>query len=268
MITRAAPTPPPRNDAVASANAVSVVTLVSDEALYQQSRGTLAEQLDADCVQWLAVRPNALGWNAAQALNHAISAAVSPWIVCAHQDVLFPAGWWSCVTRALRAWPGRVAVAGLVGVRADGHFVGHVLDPHGHCRWLPLPSAVCSIDEHVIILHREAGLRFDVANPGFHCYGTDIALTARSRGWDVIVIDAPVVHMSGGKLDSSFERAAAWLLTKWGATLGHVIPTCATTIEARRWTNVFRRLRVRWNRRRSRRARSCGGGCFGSTSAP
>ncbi len=241
---------------------LSVVTLVNQDRLYEAARGSLAVQHADGAIQWLPIRPNQRGWNAAEGLNAGIDAAQADWIICAHQDVLFPKGWWTTVEAQLAGWGPRVAVAGLVGVRDNGRFAGHILDPHGHCRWGPLPVAIGSLDEHLLILRRASGLRFDPATPGFHCYGTDLAREARRRGFDAIAIDAPVIHLSGGKLDPAFDQAAEWLLRKWGRDCGGVLPTCAKVIAARRWSNGLRRLLVRWNRRISRIARDCRCGVF------
>ena len=200
--------------------------------MYRVSRSTLAAQLEPSSVQWLPAKPDEMGWTAARALNAGVNAALGRWVVCAHQDVLFPHGWWDRTVRQLEAAPQRTAVAGPVGTTSDGAFRGHVLDPHGHRRWLPLPAEIVSLDEHLLILRRSAGLRFDPATPGFHCFGTDIALTARDRGLAAVALDAPVVHLSGGRIDDAYDEAARWLLDKWGPALGYVIPrrrSCSRT---------------------------------------
>ena len=199
---------------------------------------------------------NGNGWNAATGLNAGLDAARGAWVVCAHQDVLFPGGWWPRARSQLLAWPRPVGAAGLVGTRSDGAFRGHVLDPHGHRRWLPLPAEVASLDEHLIVVRADAGLRFDPATPGFHCYGTDIARKGRASGLATIALDAPVIHLSGGRLDPSFDEASAWLLGKWGASAGGVLHTPAALL-ADAGVGARARLWARWRRRRSRRRSAC-----------
>jgi len=235
---------------------LTVVSLVTDDVLHAMSRGTLDAQLRPGEVEWVTVRANERGWNAATALNAGIARAQAPWVVCAHQDVLFPRGWWERTHAQLAAWRGPLGVAGLVGVTEAGEFRGHVLDPHGHRRWGPLPAPVASLDEHVLVLPA-AGPRFDPATPGFHCYGTDIARRARADGLDAIAIDAPVVHLSGGRLDNGFAVASRWLLDKWGAQSGGVIATPAALLSDPGRASSHRRLGARWRRRRSRRRSAC-----------
>lgn len=231
---------------------LSVVTLVNRAELYRVMRESLAEQFDSHEIEWLPIEADARSLNAAQGLNDGINRATGRWIVCAHQDVLFPEGWWSLAASQLESWPGPLGVAGLVGVTRKGQYRGHVLDPHGHCLWKPFPARVVSLDEHVIILPGGTDLRFDESNPGFHCYATDIAFSARSVGLDSIVIGAPVVHLSGGNTDASFDRCAKWLLNKWGHTCGDVIPTCCGVFSSRRLRTLLREARARLNMRASR----------------
>lgn len=237
---------------IASRPTLSVATLVNKDDLYRVMRASLAEQLPAHEIQWLPVNADARSLNAAQGLNDAINRATGRWIICVHQDVVFPDGWWRLAEHHLNAWPAPIGVAGLVGVTRGGGIRGHVLDPHGHCLWKPLPARVASLDEHLLILPGDTALRFDESNPGFHCYATDIAFTARSVGLDSIVIDAPVVHLSGGKLDDAFYRSAAWLLKKWGAASAGVIPTCCGVLSRRRPDTLLREARTRLAMRASR----------------
>ncbi|MFU8829927.1 MAG: hypothetical protein ACNA8P_10915, partial [Phycisphaerales bacterium] len=144
-----------------------------------------------------------------------------------HQDVLFPAGWLRTVKTQLQLLPDNAAIVGLVGCTRKGCFRGHVIDPHGHAYWGPLPTRVTSLDEHVLLVRPNIGLRFDESIPHFHCYGTDIVLAAEAAGYTAHAVDAPVVHLSGGQLDASFDESAKVLLDKWGKSMGGVIPTCA-----------------------------------------
>ncbi len=233
---------------------VSIVVMVNRQEQFELARATFEQQSGLAGVTWIPVNADKNGWNAATALNHGLAEAATDWVICAHQDILYPDGWWARAWEQIRSWPDRVAIAGLVGVRNDGQFRGHVLDPHGHARWGPLPAKVGSLDEHLLIIDRRAGVRFDPETPSFHCYGTDIVREAINRGYDAIAIDAPVVHTSGGTLDPSFHEAAQWLLAKWRRECGGVLPTCATTIKPPDGGPVIRRLLTYVARRLSLRA--------------
>src|SRR5205823_384546 len=65
------------------------------------------------------------------------------------------------------------------------------------------------------------GVTFDPALPGFHMYGTDLALTAHARRKGTWVAHLPVVHNSRTikTLDADFYRAWMFVSRKWRAAL-------------------------------------------------
>ena len=230
-------------------NNLSFVTLVNNEELYLKLKKTLEEQMDDVFLDFIPIYADKKGWNAAKALNNGIEMSKTEWVVCVHQDVIFPHKWINSIKSHLNNVSPKVAVIGLVGIRNNGMFVGHIKDPHGHTKWNPIPSSVVSVDEHLIIIKKSSGICFDESTPGFHCYGTDICLTAQKEGFDAIVVNAPVVHLSAGKIDSKFEEASEWLLGKWGEKMNYVLSTCAMIIYKKTPTNFLRLFRIKFNRR-------------------
>lgn len=240
---------------------LGIVTLKNDDATYARMRSSLERQAPPGSFEFIAVEADKEGWNAAQGLNRGIEKSAAEWVVCVHQDVIFPDSWYSSFTAKLRELPDRVRVAGLVGVRPNGAYAGHIKDPHGHAAWRPLPRQVISVDEHLIAIRKTPGLAFDPATPGFHCYGADICLSAEVMGYAAYVVDAPVVHLSKGKIDTSFGSASAWLLEKWGKGMNYVIPTCAFLIERKLSSNFLKRKIIRLRRMLSSRGSACACDC-------
>ncbi|MGD1914668.1 MAG: hypothetical protein ACFCBV_00555 [Phycisphaerales bacterium] len=210
------------------AEGVSLLTLVTDHELFSLCRESFQDGIGDTEVQVVPIDANANGWSAAEGLNAGLAEARHRWAVLAHQDVLFPTGWWPRAHSQLSALPRPVGVAGTFGVDALGRFRGHLLDPHGHRRTGPFPHPIVSLDEHLIIVDREHGLAFDESVPHFHCYGTDIVLQSLAQGLDAVVINAPVVHLSGGRLDDKFSVSSRVLAEKWRSR--GVIPTCAALL--------------------------------------
>ncbi|MEM9063981.1 MAG: glycosyltransferase family A protein [Planctomycetota bacterium] len=235
-----------------SPSRLSLVTLTTRPEEFGRTASTLEEQHIPVEVQRLPIDANGNGWNAAQGLNHGIDQSEGDWVVCAHQDVLFPPGWWGRVLEQIQDWQGNIGAIGLVGVEPSGSFRGHIIDPHGHCYWGPLPAPVSAFDEHVIVLRADAKLRFDPETPHFHCYGTDIALSARAAGLDALAVDAPVVHLSGGTLDPKYFESGEWLMRKWKRS---VLPTCASILHSGSLLALPAYLRAKLARRASRKAR-------------
>lgn len=219
---------------------LSVVTLVNDGALYSRMVESLKTQAEGVELQFLPISADAEGLNAAAGLDKGLDRADAEWVLCVHQDVRFPTGWLESFSDAVGRAAPETAVIGLVGCRGSGHYAGHVKDPHGHKRWGPLPASVVSVDELLIAVRRASGLRFDPECPGFMLYGTDICLSARERGLRSVVVDAPVVHLSGGRKDGDLARSEAWLLGKWGGEYNDVIPTCTALLCRRKARNFLK----------------------------
>jgi hypothetical protein len=71
------------------------------------------------------------------------------------------------------------------------------------------------LDEIVLAVRRDTALRFD-PGLGFHLYGADICLTARSLGLTVAVLDVPCLHNSlFAYLSPEFHEVREKLLAKW-----------------------------------------------------
>jgi len=218
---------------------LSVVTLVNNEEQYSRMVNSLLRLEKEPFFRFLPVHADKMGWNAATALNAGIGAASSEWVVCVHQDVIFPDSWLDSFREAIARLPGDAAIVGLVGLDKKGRYAGHIKDPHGHTRWGSLPCAVNSLDELLIAIRKPSGLLFDPENPGFLFYGTDICLSAWENGFSAMAIDAPVVHLSAGRTDTPFGFAADWLLGKWGARCNGLIPTTTMLVGKRKLSNLF-----------------------------
>ncbi|HEB53448.1 MAG TPA: glycosyltransferase [bacterium] len=234
---------------------VALCSLVNDDEQFARCQASL-RRVAQPFPEWLKVEPNRNGWNAARGLNHGLGELDADWVVCVHQDVLFPEGFWARLTGALAALPTEVALAGIVGCEASGAYRGHVFDPNGHCYWPSLPADVAALDEVLIAVRRASGLRFDERVPGFHCYGADICYQARQRGLRVVAIDAPLVHLSTGSLDEHYQQASRWLMERWGAEFGYVLATPAQLLRDDPRAGFLHRLLHRWRRRGARRSRN------------
>lgn len=234
---------------------LAFVSLVNDRAQFAACQDSLRAVTDT-MPEWLQVEPNPHGWNAAQGLNHGIEQLEAEWIVCLHQDVLFPGDFWQRLTTSLSELTDDVALAGLVGCERSGRFRGHIVDPNGHCCWPSLPRQVLALDEVLIAVRKSSGLRFCEEVPGFHCYGADICFEADRRGLKTMAIDAPLVHLSTGKLDDSYQRAADWLMAKWGERYGYALPMPALLLQDKARARILRRFLQLWRRRGDRLSRN------------
>ena len=162
--------------------------------------------------------------SAGLALNDGIDRAVNDVIVCAHQDVIFPATW---VERflgrleELESKQGPVGVVGCAGITSTGKVAAHVYHRDrelvSEC---PLPAEIETLDELLVAFRKSSGLRFDSNVPGFFNYAPDICMEARSRGLGSFVVDVPVVHYTKDKLLPDMLPAVEYeagenLIRKW-----------------------------------------------------
>jgi len=175
---------------------ITLAAAVNDDAVLNQN--LLASPLArAEGVELLLQRSFP---SASRAYNDALDRATRDVIVFAHQDVYLPDGWERRLADAIdRLASAPWAVLGVFGVDEPGARRGRCWST-GLGRDLDMrvaqPTPAISLDELLIVVRKSSGVRFDERLPGFHFYGTDIALRARREGLGVFIIDAPVVHNS------------------------------------------------------------------------
>lgn len=175
--------------------------------------------------------------SAATAINHELDHhPQAHWLIWVHQDVSLPEGWdtsfMAALSEARQRWP-NLAVAGVYGIAAtpadaadEPRRAGHLLD-RGQLlqEATPLPCLASSLDELLIAIRVDAGLR---AEPklGYDFYGTDLCLAAAEKGLTAAVLDAYCEHWAdtpyagfAPALLERIESSGAFFEQKWLATL-------------------------------------------------
>ena len=187
---------------------VSFIACVSDDAVLKANLLRSPGLVGPDSPHEVIVIHKAP--SAAAGLNMGLERAKHEWAVCLHEDVHLPEGWDRLLMTQLREAErqfGKIGVAGVSGVgtaqqvgqasgrsarpepvltRACAQRVGWVVDRGRTLRDGPeLPARVATLDELLLVVRRDAGLRFD-PELGFHLYGADICLQAHERGLAVV----------------------------------------------------------------------------------
>ncbi|MBF0611039.1 MAG: hypothetical protein G8345_04735 [Magnetococcales bacterium] len=152
--------------------------------------------------------------SAADGFHQGLHKATHDIVIWVHQDVVLPEGWDRLFQQALekvrQRWQ-QVGIIGLYGKRSRGeHSVGEgrVVDRGTLLSGTsPLPCLVDSLDELLLAFPRTTPVRMD-EKLGYHLYGSDAVLTARSLGLLAAVIDAPVLHNS--TLDLRTSNGVWW----------------------------------------------------------
>jgi hypothetical protein len=161
--------------------------------------------------------------NASAPYASVLAEAKAEYMIFAHQDVFFPAGWFDHLGKELRKLEERDpkwAVAGIFGADFTGELWGHVWDSAlGGMIGEPFPEPirVASLDEIVLIVKNRSPAAFDPDLPGFHLYGTDIVLTAAAGGGTAYLVHAPVIHNTKPILQLGRDYVAAYqfMCRKW-----------------------------------------------------
>ncbi len=159
----------------------------------------------------------------ATAYNSALGRTRARIVLLAHQDTYLPRGWLDRAIAGLNALTAdhpRWMVCGPYGVQKGGRHIGRLWDTalgQEICAQGFNPAPVDSLDELLIILRRESGIRFDEGLPDFHLYGTDIVQIAKENGGSAFAIELPVVHnnrpivtLRGGYLDAYRYMRRKW----------------------------------------------------------
>jgi glycosyltransferase involved in cell wall biosynthesis len=161
------------------------------------------------------------------AYNRGLDATTAPYIVFAHHDVFLPAGWdrlLSARIAELDATDPQWALIGTFGVGLDGGHIGPVWSSSlGQIvgRVPMAPAQVQSFDELLIVMRRDAGLRWDDALPGWHMYGSDIVATARAAGRTAYAGALPCIHNDGfhESLGPDYTACYRYMQRKWAGQL-------------------------------------------------
>jgi len=234
------------------AQKTAIVSCVNDFQLYEGLRGSLSVD---EAAQLCPVDNTSGQYSVPSAYNYALKNIDVDLFVFVHQDVIFPSGWFASlaeqikqVERIDKEW----GVLGIMGVRKNGWYAGHILDPHTRCKKGRLPSQVVTLDEVCLIIRKSSGLSFDEGTGGYHFYGADLCLQAQKRGMKCYAIDASMSHLSGGKVDESFYTIFQQYREKWSQwdTCPSVIETTCGVYQLKKGIGASICFRLaRWRRR-------------------
>ncbi len=165
--------------------------------------------------------------SASIAYNRGLDATTAPYVVFVHHDVYLPQGWDNLLRARiaeLDAADPHWALLGSFGVGLDGAHLGPVWSSSlgqivGRVPMAPAP--VQSFDELLIVMRRDAGLRWDEGLPGWHMYGTDIVATARAAGRSAYAGALPCIHNDGfhETLGPDYTECYRYMQRKWRADL-------------------------------------------------
>lgn len=196
-------------------NKIAIISCVNNFETYEQFKETI---LPKEYLKIIPVDNTTNIHSVPSAYNTAMKSTDADIFIFIHQDVLLFSNWLETVENQIsqvelsdKNW----GVLGIMGIKKNGLFAGHIKDVHTNKQLGKLPVEVSTLDEVCLILQRKNGLSFDDELGGYHFYGADICLQARKKGLKCYAIDACLTHLSGGKKDELFYNMLKKLQNKW-----------------------------------------------------
>lgn len=211
----------------------SIITCISREDIYDRCLlRSINKTRNKHRIEIIPIINNDNRYSASNALNIGIDAARSDYLIFAHQDVVLLEDWFErldSVIASVEKW-GVIGCAGIDrkfttydigkwgGSLKEKVAIGTVYDseesvkPYWDGKKETVP--VHCVDECLFIVNAKTGLRFDTVYTGFHFYGVDLCLQARSAGYNVYGADLPIVHY--GKYSASlFGDRKYWVYYRY-----------------------------------------------------
>lgn len=199
----------------------SIITCVSNDKIYTECLLSSINKVRCDHdIEIIPVVNNDNRYSASNALNIGIDAAKSDIIIFSHQDVILRENWFSMLDEAISSLDDWAVIGaagidrkysicdigkwgGSVGERtvAVGTVYDDIHSEHPYWDGDKRTSLVHCVDECLFAMNRKTGLRFDTCYTGFHFYGVDLCLQARSAGYGVYASHLPITHI--GKYSAS-----------------------------------------------------------------
>jgi len=181
----------------------SIITLVHDFNEYLNFCNSLKTQQGKHSIELIAIPNfNNMYTNVGKAYNNAMDISSGKHVIFLHQDVVVPDNWLNSITKnikQLEVEQSKWGVIGPAGVTLDHKAYYYLTD----ASLTPLnppnkyKNEVLTLDELCLIINKQTGLRFrDERITGFHFYGADICMNAKSKGLHNFAIDAYCYHNS------------------------------------------------------------------------
>lgn len=227
----------------------SIITCVSKPQVYQDC---LLDSINAvrgeHDIEIIPIINTNNAYSASIALNLGIDCSKGQYLIFVHQDVKLLENWFTLLDDAISKsddW----AVIGSAGISlkyGEQHVgkwggsklshsiaVGTVYDSDSATipYWdgdKDLQQVHC-VDECLFVVRKSVGLRFDNRFNGFHFYGVDMCLQARSAGYQVLGCHLPIIHY--GQYSSSISDGSKYwtylrlLYNKWRLMLPEMLGT-------------------------------------------
>ena len=172
-----------------------------------------------DCEYRYADNTNGNSFDAYQGINQFLQNADAKYIIICHQDILLKFDKRSDLDHRLAdldRLDNNWAVVGNAGT--SNLYLESMKITYADMTCVEkgvLPSKARSLDENFLLVKKSANLALSGDLSGFHMYGTDICMIAECLGYTAYAIEFNVMHLSKGKMDTSFYELSNKLERKY-----------------------------------------------------
>jgi len=209
----------------------SICTLVTRREEYAEMTGSFVRQgFGRDDCEYLYIDNSQSNQaDAFTGYNLMLAAARGQYIILCHQDILLDFDGRPVLEQRIAELDRRDPAWGLLGNAggvAPGIIIYRLTDPDGNHDTGIFPGQVESLDEHFILVKKEANLCLSRDLHGFHFYGTDLCQIARILGWNAWAVNFNLYHKSKGSFNESFYNMSCEVVRKYQRALtGRVVQT-------------------------------------------
>lgn len=233
---------------------VDIIVCYNNEDIFRDMKKSILERGGSD-VQWKIIGVDNTRnkfKSAAEAYNYAMKKSAGECVIFCHQDVLFLERSLYTIAEKCLNFPN--VLWGAAGVKKSGQMISNMSSIKEGAKYNTLNGTdekVQTLDECLIAANRNLfeKVHFDEKTcDGWHFYAVDLSLECTLQNYDVKVLDANIVHLSGGNMDRSFWAAEKKLAHKYRGKIHRINTTCTWT-----YTNpilfillrLYRRIRYR-----------------------
>ncbi|MGC1309735.1 MAG: hypothetical protein WA885_21130 [Phormidesmis sp.] len=198
-----------------------ICTISNDTEQYQRAKKTFLESGFSEEVCKYSLFDNSKGntYDPFKTINYVVKTTAEPYVIFCHQDVLLDKGdgffHLKEILEELEKLDPKWAIAGNAGINNHYELVAKISDSSTPM-WLgSFPQKVHSLDENFFVMKTAAGILCSQDLEGFHCYASDLCLSAIANKFSCYVIDFHLTHLSTGTYNQVLYNAQDRLYKKW-----------------------------------------------------
>jgi hypothetical protein len=230
---------------------ISVISCVSNLAVYEDMLKKSLEQQQADYELIFVDNTQHVFSSAAKALNHGAKLAKGAIVVFVHQDVSFDDPHF--LTNIQNVIQNENVCVGVAGIQDEKGVISNIRQGQDHQFGgdiqIKFAHPVETLDEVLIALRKDVFLNqlFDEqVCDDWHLYGVELSLSLAMNGIPLVVLPLDLYHKSSGKISKGYIRSLYKVARKHAQTYQRIFTTC-TVVPTRGLRFIQYIIRLYWD---------------------